>query len=111
MKRKIITATAILLFLAIVQFITYSTISNDKLAEQAIKNIEITKQLTSDTIIFSSAITVHENQQETIKPFELHLTSKGYFKSLNKKLYPSVIVEETEYAAYCEKVSQEASKN
>lgn len=111
MKRKIFTAIAILLFLSIVQFVTYYTIANDKLSEQAIKNIEVTKQLTSDTIIFSSAISVRGNQQETIKPYELHLSKKENLKLIGKKLSPSIVVEETAYAAYCDKVSQEASKH
>jgi len=111
MKRKIISATAILLFLTIVQFITYYTIANDKLTEQAIKNIEATPQLTSDTIIFSSAISIRGNQQETIKPYDLHLSKKKNIKLIGKKLVPSIVVEETEYAAYCDKVSQEASKH
>ncbi|HSY62129.1 MAG TPA: hypothetical protein VK796_09650 [Cytophaga sp.] len=110
MKRKIFTTTAIILFLGIVQFITYYTIANDKLSEQAIKNIEVTKQLASDTIIFSPVITVLGNQQGEIKPYELHLSNKKYFKLIQKKLAPSAVVEETEYATYCEKISQEAFK-
>jgi len=111
MKRKIFTAIAILLFLTIIQFITYYTIANDKLSEQAIKNIEVNPQLTSDTIVFGSIISVCGNQQEMIKPYNLHLTNKEYFKLLKKKLAPSTIVEEAEYGKHCEKIAQEAFKH
>ena len=110
MKRKIFTAIAFILFLGIVQFITYYTIANDKLSEQAIKNIEVTPQLRTDTIIFSSAISIHGNQQETIKPYDLNLLKKRNFRLLKDKLSPSVVEEETDYAKHCDKVSQEAAK-
>jgi len=85
--------------------------ANDKLSEQAIKNIEINPQLISDTLIFGSVISIRGNQQETIKPYNLHLTNKEHFKLLKKKLSPSVVIEETEYAKHCDKVSEEAAKH
>jgi hypothetical protein len=110
MKRKIFTAIAFILFLGIVQFITYYTIASDKLSEQAIKNIEVTPQLRTDTIIFSSVLSVCGNQQETIKPYNLHLSNKEHFKSIKKKLSPSILTEEKDFGMHCDKVVQEASK-
>lgn len=112
MKRKILTAIAILLFLTIVQFITYNTIANDKLAKQAIKNLEVNPQITSDTIIFGSVITVRWKQElKHITPYNLHLTNREHFKLLKKKLAPSTIIEEAEYGKYYEKIFQEAYKH
>lgn len=110
MKRKIVTAIAVVLFLGIVEFITYHILASDALSKKAIENIEINRQVISDTIIFSSEISVRGNQQETIKPYNLHVSEKENFKLIKKKLYPSVVLKETEYAAYCDKVSQEAVK-
>lgn len=110
MKRKLLTAIAIILFLGIVQFITYKTMSDGKLAKQVIKNIEVNGKLTSDTIIFGSAISIHGNQQETIKPYNLHLVKAENFKLIKDKLSPSVVIEESDYATYCDKASKEACK-
>lgn len=111
MKRKILIAIAILLFLAIIQFITYYTLANDKLSEQVIKNIEVNHQLTTDTIVFGSVISVCGNEQGAIDPYNLHLSDKENFKLIKKKLSPSIVMEETEFGIHCEKIVQEAVKN
>lgn len=110
MKKKIITAVAVILVLTIVQFTTYQTLASKKLSELAIKNIQITKHLASDTIIFGSVISVCGNEQQAIKPYNLHVSDKENFKLLKKKLAPSTVMEETEFSTYSEKVVQNALK-
>ena len=111
MKRKIFTAIAILLFLTIVQFITYYTIANDKLAEQAINNMDVNPKLTTaDTIIFGSVFAVCGNEKESIKPYNLHLTNKDNFNHIKKRFSPAVVIEESEFGAYCDKIIQDAFK-
>lgn len=107
--RKIVTATIIVAILAGIQLITYYTIARDQLAEKAIKNIEINSRLLSDTIIFSTEIAVHGNQKETIRPYNLNLLNKENFRAVKNKLSPSVVLQEADYAKYCEQVSTEAA--
>lgn len=111
MKRKTITAIVILLFLTIVQFLTYYTIANDKLAEQAINTMDVNPKLTAaDTIIFGSVFAVCGNEKEATKPYNLHLTNKDHFNHIKNKFSPAVVIEESEFGTYCDKVVQEAFK-
>jgi len=108
--KKTITALAIITVLAIVQFTTYYTMADDKLAEQVIKNLEANSQLRSNTIIFSSAVSIIGNQQDIIKPYNLHLSKPANFRLIKNKLSPHVVLEEAEYEKQCAQTAEEALK-
>jgi hypothetical protein len=106
MKKRILIALSIIVVGLIIQFITYSTIASEKLTQSAIKNLIVNNNFGSDSVIFSSKISIRSSKQE-IKQYNLAFSKKENVSLLKKKLYPYTILDDQEYAKYCERASQD----
>jgi len=109
--KKLFLSIGFALVLIAVECITYYTIAQKKLPELAIKHLIVNTSSVSDTILFGSTMSIYANPENPITPYNLPLTSKEHFTELQHKLAKYTLINEEEYATYCESVAKKHPDN
>jgi hypothetical protein len=109
--KKLFLSIGFALVLIAMEYITYYTIAQKKLPELAIKHLIVNTSSVSDTILFGSTMSIYDNPENPIIPYDLPLTAPEHFKELQKKLSKYTLINEEAYAIYCESVAKQHPKN
>lgn len=103
--KKILFLFGLAVVLIIVQYITYSTIAQNKLPKLAISNLIVNTNCAADTIIFSTEMALYTGGNNDIAPYKLNLLSADHFLELKKKVAPYTFIDEKTFNAYCENIA------